>query len=78
MNELNQYFPVIVKVLSNPYVIGTAIVVFFYIDFCVFVANYRKRPKIRHRPVRTVTHTSEAKPSGEGEETSASDGAGET
>ncbi len=78
MSELNQYFPVIVKVLSNPYVIGTAIVVFFYIDFCVFVANYRKKTKIKRRPIRTVTQPAEAKPSAEGQGTSPSGGEDET
>ena len=42
---MNSYFPVILKVLTNPYVIGTAIVIFLYIDFCIFVANYKKKPK---------------------------------
>lgn len=45
MGELKEYLPVIKEVLTNPYVIATAIAVFIYIDFCVFVANYRKRPK---------------------------------
>ena len=45
MNGIKNMLPVILKVPSNPYVIGTAIVVFLYMDFCIFVANYKKRPK---------------------------------
>lgn len=33
------------QVLLNKYVIITAIIVIFYIKFCVFVANYVKKPK---------------------------------
>ena len=45
MNGFKSFLPVILKVLTNPYVIGTAIAVFLYMDFCVFVANYKKKPK---------------------------------
>ncbi len=35
---------VLKQVLSCKLVIGTAIVVILYLDFCTFVANYRKKP----------------------------------
>lgn len=32
------------QVLLNPYVIGTTVIVILYMNFCCFVANYRKKP----------------------------------
>lgn len=41
---MKEVLPVIKGVLANPYVIGTAIVVILYMNFCSFVANYKKKP----------------------------------
>ncbi|MDE5897674.1 MAG: hypothetical protein K2H09_00155, partial [Treponemataceae bacterium] len=41
---------VLKHVLTNQIVIGTAVVVLLYMNFCCFVANYRKRaPKPKKR-----------------------------
>lgn len=39
-----ELLPVLKKILTNPIVIGTAVVVVLYMNFCTFVANYRKKP----------------------------------
>ncbi|MGP1459197.1 MAG: hypothetical protein ACTTKL_07790 [Treponema sp.] len=36
--------PILKKILTNPAVIGTTVVVILYMNFCAFVANYRKKP----------------------------------
>ncbi len=42
--NVHETIAVVKQVLLNPYVIGTAVVVIFYMNFCCFVANYRKKP----------------------------------
>ncbi len=42
--DIKALLPVITKVLTNPYVIGTTIAIILYMNFCSFVANYRKKP----------------------------------
>lgn len=42
--SIAETLPIVKSVLTNPYVIGTAIVVILYMNFCSFVANYRKKP----------------------------------
>ena len=42
----SEIMDVLKQVLSCKLVIGTAIVVILYLDFCTFVANYRKKPLI--------------------------------
>lgn len=42
--DIKEALPVIKTVLINPYVIGTAVCVILYMNFCSFVANYRKKP----------------------------------
>ena len=39
-----ELLPVLKKILTNQAVIGTAVAVMVYMNFCVFVANYRKKP----------------------------------
>ena len=43
--NMQQLFPVLKQVFTNPYIIITAVVVFLYMDFCIYVANYVKKPK---------------------------------
>lgn len=42
---MNEMIPLIKQILLNPFVIGTAIVVILFMNFCCFVANYSKKPK---------------------------------
>ena len=42
--NISELLPVIKQVLINPYVIGTAVVVIFFMNFCCFVCNYKKKP----------------------------------
>jgi predicted membrane protein len=42
---MNEIIPLIKQILLNPFVIGTAIVVILFMNFCCFVANYSKKPK---------------------------------
>ena len=42
--NISELLPVIKQVLINPYVIGTAVVVIFFMNFCSFVCNYKKKP----------------------------------
>ena len=37
--NMQQLFPVLKQVFTNPYIIITAVVVFLYMDFCIYVAN---------------------------------------
>ncbi|MBQ5632284.1 MAG: hypothetical protein IIU99_04200 [Treponema sp.] len=43
--NMNEIIPLIKQILLNPFVIGTAIVVILFMNFCCFVANYSKKPK---------------------------------
>lgn len=43
--NMNEIIPLIKQILLNPLVIGTAIVVILFMNFCCFVANYSKKPK---------------------------------
>ena len=42
---MNEMIPLIKQILLNPFVIGTAIAVILFMNFCCFVANYSKKPK---------------------------------
>lgn len=49
---LNQ---LIFKVLLNPYVIGTTIAVILMLNFCCYVASYRKKtPKLKGKKIKTA------------------------
>lgn len=49
---LNQ---LIFKVLLNPYVIGTTIAVILMLNFCCYVASYRKKtPKPKGKKIKTA------------------------
>jgi len=39
-----ELLPVLKNIFTSPIVIGTAVVVVLYMNFCAFVANYRKKP----------------------------------
>lgn len=43
--NMNEIIPLIKQILLNPFVIGTAIVVILFMNFCCFVANYSKKQK---------------------------------
>ena len=43
--NMNELIELIKKILLHPFIIGTAIVVILYMNFCCFVANYTKKPK---------------------------------
>lgn len=43
--NMNEMIPLIKQILLNPFVIGTAIAVILFMNFCCFVANYSKKPK---------------------------------
>ena len=43
--NMNEIIPLIKQILLNPFVIGTAIVVILFMNFCCFVANYSKKTK---------------------------------
>lgn len=42
---MNDIMNLIKQILLHPFIIGTAIVVILYMNFCCFVANYTKKPK---------------------------------
>lgn len=42
--KISELLPILKQVLTNPYVIGTAVVVILFMNFCSFVCNYKKRP----------------------------------
>ena len=73
--DLKAVMPVVKAVLTNPYVIGTTIVIILYMNFCSFVANYRKKPpkpkKAKNapapKPAKTSDDKSEEKNEKEGE-----------
>ena len=43
--DINELIELIKKILLHPFIIGTAIVVILFMNFCCFVANYSKKPK---------------------------------
>ncbi len=48
--KLSAIIPVALGVISNPLVIGTAIVIILYLNFVYFVARYKKKtPKPKKR-----------------------------
>ena len=47
-----ELLPVLKKILTNQAVIGTAVAVMVYMNFCVFVANYRKKPQVPKKKKR--------------------------
>ena len=46
MMNTHDFLPVIKTVLSDFRVIGTAVVVFLFMNFCSFVVKYRKKSKL--------------------------------
>jgi|WetSurMetagenome_2_1015567.scaffolds.fasta_scaffold292795_2 hypothetical protein len=67
--DISAIMPIVKIILHNKYVIGTAIVVFLYMDFACYVANYRKKPPKQRKP-----HVVHSAPKQEAGETAASDG----
>lgn len=63
--KMSELLPILTQVLSSPYVIGTAVVVILLMNFCCFVANYRKKPP-KPKKKRAAPAPAPA-PSGEGE-----------
>lgn len=58
---------IIKSVLLNPFVIGTAVVVILYMNFCSFVCNYTKKEKKfkKKRSVQVATPEPEKKENSE-------------
>ncbi len=53
--DFKELFQVLKGVFSSEIVIGTVIVVFLYMRFCSFVANYvKKPPKPKKKPARAA------------------------
>lgn len=53
--DFKELFQVLKNVFSSEIVIGTVIVVFLYMRFCSFVANYvKKPPKPKKKPSRAT------------------------
>jgi hypothetical protein len=71
--DISSIMPIVKIILHNKYVIGTAIVVFLYMDFACYVANYRKKPPKQRKP--RVVHSAPKQETGE---TAASDGSEKT
>ena len=70
---MNEIIPLIKQILLNPFVIGTAIVVILFMNFCCFVANYSKKPKKASKkkapaPAKKETSEEDASESSEIEE----------
>lgn len=42
--KINNILPVLPQVLLNPFVIGVAVFIILYVNFCFYVARYRKKP----------------------------------
>lgn len=68
-------FPVLKQVFTSPYVIITVIVIFLYMDFCIYVANYvKKAPKTKKKKsvskIKTEEKTEENKNTTEQDESS--------
>ncbi|MBQ5999847.1 MAG: hypothetical protein IJL70_10325 [Treponema sp.] len=63
-----ELMPVIFEVLKNPYAIGTTITVILLMNFCCFVANYRKKPP-KPKPVKKAPAPAPAAKPAEGEAT---------
>lgn len=58
--KISELLPILKQVFTNPYVIGTAVVVIFFMNFCCFVCNYKKKPpkskkKKSSKPAATVS-----------------------
>lgn len=68
--KISEIMPIILQVLKSPYVIGTCLVVIFFMNFCSFVANYRKKPpkpkkpKAAPAPAKEASAESQAKEDG--------------
>ncbi len=61
MNEIN-LLSLVFEVIKNPYTIGTTIVVIMLMNFCCFVANYRKKPPMPKKAKKVSAPKAEAKP----------------
>ena len=62
----NSYFHIILGVLTNFYVIGTAVAMILVIEFAKFVTTYRKKPP-RPKVKKAKTAPAVASASAEGE-----------
>lgn len=69
--EIKETIPVILKVLTNPYAIGTTIAVILYMNFCSFVANYRKKPPKPKKKKSAPAPAPAAAPKEEGQDSGA-------
>lgn len=74
--KISELLPILKQVLTNPYVIGTAVVVILFMNFCSFVCNYKKRPpKGKKRNVKKAAPQQQPKEQTENSESSSqSDG----
>lgn len=62
---------VIIEVLKNPYAIGTTVAAILFMNFCCFVANYRKKPPKpkKAKPAKpAATHAAQTGEEGKKEE----------
>lgn len=69
--NISELLPVIKQVLINPYVIGTAVVVIFFMNFCSFVCNYKKKPpkvKPKKAPAPAAPAPAAPAPAAEGQQ----------
>lgn len=69
---MNDIMNLIKQILLHPFIIGTAIVVILYMNFCCFVANYTKKPKKSKKKTESAP-SSKNDSSAENEEDSESD-----
>ena len=69
---MNDIMNLIKQILLHPFIIGTAIVVILYMNFCCFVANYTKKPKKSKKKTESAP-SSKNDYSAENEEDSESD-----
>mgnify|MGYP007022356300 FL=1 len=53
---------IIFEVIKSPYVIGTTIVVILLMNFCCFVANYRKKPVVQKKVKKGLAPKTGEKP----------------
>ena len=60
--NLKELIPILKSVFSSEIVIGTVIVVFLYMRFCSFVANYVKKPPKPKKKPRQSTPAPAPKP----------------
>lgn len=66
--NMQELLPVLTQIFTNKYVIITAVAVFLYMDFCIFVANYEKKPKRPKKKMRAAPPPQPAQNAGENAE----------